>query len=105
MSGLTPRRIDQWATEPCPNLPYLAPELHDHLHVSGIIGGKEKITSRVVHVDGRVVTTKTGSVYELGEPSGRFLAFLAEHGLQLDPVEPVKLRRAAATDEALAVDR
>lgn len=86
------KRIERWSTELCPNQPYLAPELHDHLHLAGIIDGKEKLTSRIVKANGRTVTTKTGTVYELGDPRPEFAAWCAERGEPIDPQQPVKVR-------------
>ena len=40
------KRIEQWSTELCPGLPFVAPECHDHMHVLGIVEGKKKLTSR-----------------------------------------------------------
>jgi hypothetical protein len=88
------KRIEQWSTELCPHKPYLAPELHDHVHVAGIIDGKEKITTRVVAVDGRKITTKTGSVYLLGKAKPEFSAWCAMRGTPIDPAQPIKLTPA-----------
>lgn len=93
------KRIEQWATEPCPDLPYVAPELHGHVHVSGIIDGKEKLTSRVVKAEGRIITTKSGTVYELGEPRAGFVEWCAGHGTPLDSEHPIKLEQVQETPE------
>lgn len=89
---MSPKRIELWASMPCPHNPFVAPEVIDHLHVVGQIDGKEKITSRLVTAVGRLVTTRTGSVYELGEPRPEFVEWCAKRGAPIDPAQPIKLR-------------
>jgi hypothetical protein len=86
-----PKRIERWSSALCPDLPYLAPERHDHVHLVGVIDGKEKLTSRVVAAKGRIVTTKSGSRYELGEPDPDFVAWCEKRGKPIDPAEPIKI--------------
>ena len=103
MSAAAVRVIEEWAVEPCEAQTYQAPEIRDHIHVAGKIGGKCKLTSQVVSVDGRTIRTKTGSIYQLGEPSEAYRKFLAsigyvldeEHPIKLDVVRPKRRRRAA----------
>jgi hypothetical protein len=85
------KRIEQWSTELCPGLPFVAPEQHDHMHVLGIVDGKKKLTSRVVASEGRTITTRSGSRYELGEPDPDFAAWCIKRGKPLDPEQPIKV--------------
>jgi hypothetical protein len=86
------QRIDDWSVMFCPKLAYLAPELHDHVHLVGLIDGKRKSTSRVVATNGRRVTTKSGSIYRLGRIRREYRQWIAEHGLKYDARQPVKVR-------------
>lgn len=74
--------------------PYIAPEAGG-LQVVGIptMGpkeGKRIATSDVVDVEGRVITTASGSVYRLeGPPSADYLDFLQNNGLAYDKDAPI----------------
>jgi hypothetical protein len=56
------------------------------------VPGKEKQiqTSRIASATGRIITTVSGSVYELGTPDPKYLDFLKKIGREFDPVEPIK---------------
>ena len=47
-------------------------------------------TSDVVAVDGRMVTTCSGSQYELGEIDPKYREWLEEHGREHDEENPIK---------------
>ncbi len=100
------KRLTEWAVELCPSRPYMAPELHDHVHLSGrIVGTKKRIvTARIVESEGRRCTTKTGSVYELGRIATEYREFIDKHRLNYDATNPVKLRPSAGkgTEGAVA---
>lgn len=87
--------ITDWSVALCPDRPFLAPELHDHFHLLGVIDGKRKMTSRVIASTGRTVTTKSGSVYRLGRVSPQYRGWMAERGMAYDARRPVKPREAA----------
>ena len=54
--------------------------------------GKKVYTSSVKDIDGRLITTRSGSVYELvGDPDPEYLEFLKEIGRVYDPVNPIKV--------------
>jgi hypothetical protein len=86
--------ILDWSVELCPDRPYLAPELHDHFHLFGVIDGKRKMTSRVIASAGRSVTTKSGTTYHLGRVSPKYRTWMTKHGMPYDPRRPVKPREA-----------
>lgn len=46
--------------------------------------GDKVTTSRIMEVNGKIVKTKSGSEYELKEPSESFLELLQELGFQYD---------------------
>lgn len=79
--------------------PYTAPELcFDALQ--GMIGpghpkyseGYERriLTSRIVSVDGRVITTESGNKYRLMNISRRYREWLHENGRTYFPSQPVR---------------
>ena len=54
--------------------------------------GKRITTSSIKEVNGRVITTRSGTVYELvGDPDPDYLEFLKEIGRVYDPVNPIKV--------------
>ncbi len=88
-------RIERWSTVPAGSDPWMAPELAG-IAIRGTIANCETSkryirTSRVVSVTGRRVTTRSGSVYELGEPHPDFVAWLKESGKEFDPEVPIKV--------------
>ncbi len=52
---------------------------------------KEIITSYIVKVDGKNVTTYSGSVYILEDIDPTYLAWMTEHGYTYDPENPIKI--------------
>lgn len=53
--------------------------------------GKTITTSRIVSVAGREITTKSGSVYLLGEPDPEWLTYLESIGKPYDPAQPIRV--------------
>jgi hypothetical protein len=76
--------------------PYAAPEL-GAIRLCGTrtnaSENKSVLTNYVDRVEGRRVTTQSGSVYVLGEPKPEYLQWMAEHGYTYDPEHPIKDRR------------
>jgi len=61
--------------------------------------GKRVWTSSVKEVNGRLITTRSGSVYELvGDPEPGYLEFLKEIGRVYDPANPIKVIKANDVD-------
>jgi len=53
--------------------------------------GTEVVTSRIHKVQGRIVITRSGSVYELvGDPSNGYLEFLKDIGRPYDSDNPIQ---------------
>jgi len=78
-------KLEQWAVS---NLsgPYTPPECQIRC-ISGVVSGsplfedgKFITTSRIVSVEGRVVTTNSGSEYTLGDPDPDYVAWCVENG-------------------------
>ena len=83
---------------------YAAPELAGYA-LTGIVSGHSKKpdgllvkTSRIVSVDGRTVTTQNSTYQLVGEPTQRWLTWLAENGYEFDPENPVTPRRVEAAE-------
>jgi hypothetical protein len=83
--------IEDWSTTSANADPYCAPE-RAGICIQGSLGENWIRTSRVVKVEGRVVTTKSGSTYHLGKVSDDFLAYLKKEGREApDPENPIKV--------------
>lgn len=52
------------------------------------------ITSPIVKVEGRNITTQSGSVYVLQEIDPDYLKWMQDNGIAYDPENPIKDRRA-----------
>lgn len=91
-------RLEQWSTCRLGDDPYVPPEMSLLCLQGQVFGharkgdGTKVTTSPIVAVDGRVITTASGSVYELGEPDPGFLAWLAKEGRTYDPGQPITLK-------------
>lgn len=79
-------KLDFWAVIQQPWDGYTAPELIPS-RLQGVVEGHPAhkdgttvTTSAIKKVEGRTVTTSSGSVYILGEPDPRYIAFLVENG-------------------------
>lgn len=100
MSAKKPIYIDNWATHYAGEAdPFMPPE-HLTLVVSGQVFdregfgyGEQVMTSAIVGVEGRIVTTISGSVYKLGRPAKAFLDWLKSEGRNYDKKQPIKLTK------------
>ena len=94
-------KLDNWAV--VFEDPYLPPERQTK-HLCGVVtghpnprheDGKEIVTSTIKAVSGRVVTTMSGTTYELGEANPQYQSFMEEWarrtGKSIDPEEPIKM--------------
>ncbi len=54
--------------------------------------GSEVSTSAMVDADGRLVWTKSGTCYELGEIDPEYLEYLQAKGIPYDPEKPIRVR-------------
>lgn len=94
--SVMPVRIETWSVE-YRGTPYLAPEAFRRCLVGTAYGhperaaGHEVMTSPIVSAKGRLVTTASGTIYELGEPSPAYLAWLKGKGIAFDPEAPIKV--------------
>ena len=86
-------RLENWSVYADP---YVAPELGAiRLRGTRINASETKavVTNYIDRIDGRRITTLTGTVYVLGEPDPMYLAWMAEHGHAYDPEQPIRVRR------------
>ena len=74
--------------------PYMAPELSCQ-QLRGVRDDdpREITTSRIVAVDGRRITTYSGSVYVLEDINEDYLSWMMENGYVYDPENPIKDKR------------
>ena len=89
-------KLDNWSVLSDQD-PYRAPEMRSS-RLKGIPtghprkqDGKTIYTSPVVSVDGRKVTTRSGTVYRLGRIDPLYRKWLRDQGLEYHPRDPIKL--------------
>jgi hypothetical protein len=59
----------------------------------GFPDGSEVVTSGIVETNGAQVTTRTGSVYTLGEPKPEYVEWCRERGCHVPtPEKPIKVK-------------
>jgi len=78
--------------------PYKPPEIYTRCISGKVYGnpnfndGDEVVTSKIHKVQGRIVITHSGSVYELvGDPSDDYLEFMKEIGVPYDEDNPIQV--------------
>jgi hypothetical protein len=89
-------RLYDWSTVVAN--PYQAPEAGCNIRLAGrvwdhphFIDGEQITTSRVKSSIGRIIETKSGSVYTLeGDPEAEFATYLEAIGYELDVEDPIK---------------
>lgn len=59
--------------------------------VEDVDDGRHVRTSRIVKAEGRLVTTNSGSVYELGDPLPNYVDWCRENGRAIDQAQPIKM--------------
>lgn len=68
---------------------YLSGEVYGHPRFED---GKFVTTSRIVKVEGRQLTTKSGSVYYLEEPHPEYLEWMKDQGYEYNSDNPIKVK-------------
>lgn len=91
MSGI---RLHRWSVTQASDNPFLAPEANPAC-LLGIreSDGKYVRTSPIAKVEGKEITTKSGTVYILEEMDPDFRHWLEEEGIEYDPENPVTFKR------------
>lgn len=82
-------RLEKWSLY---ESPWEAPEVR-HKRLVGLRDEDEGqvITSPIDKINGREVTTMSGSVYILGEIDPDYLQWMKDHGFTYDPDNPIKV--------------
>ena len=97
--------LKDWGVVYLDDSPYLAPEVKLRCLVGTIVmsarscfkSGDPVRTNGIDKVEGRLVTTLSGSQYWLrGAPSANYLAWLASQGIKYDPRRPVRVIDASS---------
>jgi len=89
-------RLENWSVST--DNPYYPPEAGRQYLAGNVYGhprfedGHRILTSKPVKADGRLITTFSGSVYQLGKVSDDYLAWLTEHGFKFDEKNPIKFK-------------
>lgn len=88
-------KLEDWAVgvEPKDYNPY-TPIEHQHTRLSGLVyehalhkDGKRVKTSRILKVDGNVVETESGTLYELGECNKDYVEWCKQYGCHVPTKE------------------
>lgn len=90
-------KLNNWSVTEANTSPFCAPEARgvalqgvvDEHRELGPSDGKSLRTSEIVGVEGRVITTYSGSVYELGTISPEYRAWLRENCPEWDWRNPI----------------
>lgn len=87
--------LHNWSMRYRHDNPYLAPELNPVCLV-GFRDDEVKriITSPIVAIDRKRITTKSGSIYILGDIDLEYLDWMKENNLPYDPENPIKIKNA-----------
>lgn len=85
-SHMTQKNLENWSVSASP---YDAPELKIIRLVGRLSCGKEIVTSPVVGATGRLVRTRSGSLYRLGDVDPDYLKWLQETNRKFDPENPI----------------
>ena len=72
---------------------YLSGEVYNHPDNDRFPDGKKITTSRIVKTEGRKITTRSGTIYYLGEVEAEYKKFLEDINYDFDPENPIKLIR------------
>jgi hypothetical protein len=54
--------------------------------------GKEIVTNAIAAVDGRIITTYSGTEYVLGEPAPKYLQYLKDNGYEYNENFPIRMK-------------
>jgi hypothetical protein len=91
---MTTYRLHRWSVTQYSDDPYLAPEQQ----CASLLGtrdtdGRFVKTSPVVKVEGKQITTRSGSVYILEDMDPDFRLWLEEEGIEYDPENPITFKK------------
>lgn len=84
----------RWSVTSMYDNPYMAPEANPKC----LIGFRDQETKRVrtsalASINGREVTTQSGSIYILEDMDPEYRQWLDDNGLECDPDNPIRVRK------------
>jgi len=88
--------LHNWSTGYSSDNPYAAPEQNPTCLKGNVYGhprfndGDCVTTTAIEKIEGRIITTYSGSIYRLGRPNQKWLHWLKKNGYTYDPKNPVK---------------
>lgn len=94
-------KLENWSVTARPTDPYQAPELWGSCLRGDVkghpkLGDTEVTTSLIKNVNGRIVTTHSGSIYELGKVDEDYVKWCEENGNstreKLEGPTPIKFK-------------
>lgn len=95
----SPVKLSDWSVVSLDPSGYSAPEACVRVLRGAVRGhrrfqdGHRVLTSRIIAVSGRMITTSSGSSYELvGDPDLQYLEYLDSIGMRYNAEEPIKVK-------------
>jgi len=86
--------LHNWSVTEGPPDPYRAPERnHKRLHGLREEDDQHVTTGPIVKIEGRNITTYSGSVYILGAIDPDYLVWIKENNIEYDPENPIRLKK------------
>jgi hypothetical protein len=89
--------LKNWSVSYRTDDPWVAPECNPKCLKGNRYGNGEEgrgvLTSAIVKIDGKKITTFSGSVYILEEPDPNYLQWMKKEGYNFDPENPIKDKR------------
>jgi adenine-specific DNA methylase len=89
---MTTYNLYRWSVS-CPANGYWAPEQRK-VSLAGFRDQETKpvVTSSIKEINGKEITTSTGSVYILQDIDPEYLEWLNQEGIVYDPANPIKIK-------------
>jgi len=85
-------KLENWSVCLLSDSIFLAPEAKQ-ICLQGLRSDDKMVrTSPVKEIDGKNITTKSGSVYVLGTPHPEYVKWCDENGHAMDPLNPIRKR-------------
>jgi hypothetical protein len=85
-------KITNWSLVEDETNPFRAPEMRDKMIRGSRDDGHEVVTSAIVAVDGRRITTRSGSIYILQDANPLYVQWMKDNGFSFDPEHPMTLK-------------
>lgn len=83
--------LHRWSITTYSDDPWLAPEMNPICLLGCRIPGNKTVrTSPITQINGREITTETGSIYILEDMDPDYRHWLEDNGMEYDPANPIK---------------